>query len=107
VTIQNPPAMGATAQRSATEVEPAAMVWPNPVRGDGTVFLLVDQLAEEGQRVSVDIHDAKGRMVFGKEFGVISSVFNHTLDVGHFAPGMYTISIVAGDQRFTERLIVK
>jgi hypothetical protein len=109
LTIQNTPAQGGN-QNMALAGEEGFSLWPNPNSGDQ---FWISSFASLGGTVDVepiglDIHDLTGKRVVAREIPVNDRGGIHTvIDLnGDLANGVYLVSIMAGDKRYTERLII-
>jgi hypothetical protein len=82
-------------------------MYPNPNRGD-QLFVNLEGIDAAVETVSVDIFDAFGKRVSARTIGTQDGFANTTLQLnGSLAAGLYTVSITAGEQQFTERLVVQ
>ena len=82
-------------------------MYPNPNRGD-QLYLSLDAVEEGVLTVSVDIYDLFGKRVSARTIAVQDGFINTVLDLnGELASGMYLVNITAGDQIFTERLMIQ
>ncbi|MFN9324671.1 MAG: T9SS type A sorting domain-containing protein, partial [Flavobacteriales bacterium] len=62
---------------------------------------------EEGvNTVSVDIYDLTGAMVSSRTIVVNDGMVYQVLELKEMASGLYMVNITAGDQRYTERLVI-
>jgi hypothetical protein len=106
LTIQNTPAQGGN-QNLALAGEGEFNLWPNPNRGD-QFWVNMEGIADDVLAVAVDIHDLTGKRVVAREIPVTDSGMLYTvIDLnGDLANGVYLVSIIAGDKRYTERLII-
>lgn len=108
VTIQNPPAQGG-GHSGRTEVADASekiQLWPNPVR-DGKVNLLISDLADATQKISIDVYDVYGKRVMAEHYENAGVVFNQVLDLDQsMSAGMYMVNITVNDELFVQRLSV-
>jgi subtilisin-like proprotein convertase family protein len=86
-------------------------LWPNPNNGQ-QLWLEVSGMAAGVQTIAVDIHDLSGKRIVAREMalptgqagaqhGAISMDLN-----GDLAAGTYVVTIIAGDQRHVERLVI-
>ncbi len=108
VTIINPPVNGANNGRAPeTVVESDVQLWPNPVR-DGRVNLLISELTDATQQISVDVYDMFGKRVLSQQFENGGEVFNTVLDLNNgVAAGVYNVSITINGRVYTQRLSVQ
>ena len=104
VTISNPPSAG-TRVEQANDGQLA--MWPNPNRGD-QLYLTISELPDEEMTVNVDIYDLFGKRVAARTLTAQGGMLNTVMSLdGQLAAGMYMVNITAGDQLFTERLIIE
>jgi hypothetical protein len=82
-------------------------LWPNPNRGD-QFWINLEGIADDVQTIALDIHDLAGKRIVAREIPVTDSgMLNTVIDLnGDLANGMYMVSIIAGDLRYTERLVI-
>jgi hypothetical protein len=82
-------------------------LFPNPNRGDLLNFSL--SAIEEGvNTVSVDIYGLTGKRVSARAIAVADGNLNMVLDLnGELAAGMYLVNIIAGEESYTERLVIQ
>ena len=80
-------------------------LYPNPVR-DGQVQLMLTDLVDEEQNITVDVFDLFGKRVMAKEYGNSGSVFNTIMDVDDLAAGTYMVHITINEETLVERLMV-
>ncbi|HMC96226.1 MAG TPA: T9SS type A sorting domain-containing protein, partial [Flavobacteriales bacterium] len=105
LTIDNTP-VGAGNQNFVPEGATLRM-YPNPNHGD-QLYLSLDAVEEGVLTVSVDIYDFVGKRVSARTIPVQDGFINTVLDLdGDMASGVYMVNITAGDQRFTERLVIQ
>ncbi|MCB0787142.1 MAG: T9SS type A sorting domain-containing protein, partial [Flavobacteriales bacterium] len=105
VSIINPPAAGPRSMVSSTDA--SLNMWPNPNRGD-QLYLTIDELAQEEMTVNVDIYDLFGKRVAARTLTAQGGMLNTVISLdGQLAAGMYVVNITAGEQLFTERLIIE
>jgi hypothetical protein len=94
-------AQEATGNNSAAELA----MFPNPNRGD--LLTLSLSAVEEGvNTVSVDIYDLTGAVVSSRTIAVNDGMVYQVLDLKEMASGLYMVNITAGEQRYTERLVI-
>jgi subtilisin-like proprotein convertase family protein len=105
LTIQNPPAQGGN-QNLALAGEGDISLWPNPNNGD-QFWINMGGIAEDVLTVALDIHDLTGKRVMAREIPTQGEHLYTVIDLnGDLANGVYMVSIIAGDMRYTERLII-
>ena len=82
-------------------------LWPNPNGGD-QFWVTMEGIAEDVLTVAVDIHDLSGKRVMAREIPVNDrGMLNTVIDLnGNLANGAYLVSVIAGEQRFTQRLVI-
>ena len=104
VTILPPPP--ATSGLKIDEVAATGVsLYPNPVR-DGQVQLMLTDLVDEEQNITIDVFDLFGKRVMAKEYGNSGSVFNTIMDVDDLAAGTYMVHITINEETLVERLMV-
>jgi autotransporter-associated beta strand protein len=82
------------------------VMFPNPNNGDQLTMSL--SAVEEGvNTISVDIFDLSGARVSSRTISVNGGMVQQVLSLGEMAEGMYMVSITAGTQRYTERLVIQ
>ena len=82
-------------------------LYPNPTQGD-KVYLLMENLIDEQQRIDIDLYDAVGRHVYQNTFSNEGSTLNTTLDLGgELAKGAYSVRIAVNGAVRSERLMVQ
>ncbi|MBK9176709.1 MAG: T9SS type A sorting domain-containing protein [Flavobacteriales bacterium] len=101
-----PPEIGGN-QNMAQEGTTDLRMYPNPNRGD-QLMLSLESVAEGVQTVSVDILDAFGKRVIARTIAVQDGFINTVLELnGELAAGMYMVNITAGEQVYTERMVIQ
>jgi hypothetical protein len=82
-------------------------LWPNPNNGD-QFWISLDEIAEGANTVAIDIMDLTGKRVVAREIPVNDQGSIHAvIDLnGDLANGLYLVSIIAGDKRYSERLVI-
>ena len=104
LTIQGTPAQGGN-QNLALQGE-GFDLWPNPNSGE-QFWINLDGIADDVLTVAVDIHDLTGKRVVAREIPTQGNHLYTVIDLnGDLANGVYMVSIIAGDMRYTERLII-
>ena len=95
-------------QRSAMLDDAVTLnLYPNPTQGD-KVYLLMENLTDDQQRIRIDLYDAVGRHVYSDAFGNEGSTLNTTLDLGgELAKGAYSVRIAVNGAVRSERLMVQ
>ena len=88
----------AMASASGAEVEEVQLS-PNPTRDFALVRL--PRMVNSGQ-ATLTVLSAEGRVVTNR----VTTATTERLEVGHYAPGTYTLRVVAGDDVQTVRLVV-
>ena len=82
-------------------------MYPNPNRGD-QLFVTLSELPAGIEMVSIELHNMQGQLVLGTTLqatdGYLSGAVN--LD-GVVSAGVYVVNVVAGEQSFTERVVVQ
>ena len=81
-------------------------MFPNPNNGEQLTMSL--SAVEEGvNTISVDIFDLSGARVSSRTIAVNGGMVQQVLSLGEMAEGLYVVSITAGTQRYTERLVIQ
>lgn len=75
-------------------------LYPNPVKSSANVFL---QDIRPGS--SISITDIQGRVVLAQQLQQQGTGVA-TVQLGDLIPGVYLVSVVSGDERVTEKLVV-
>jgi hypothetical protein len=87
-------------------------MFPNPNRGD-QLWLSLDGIEEGVTQVSVDIYDLAGHRAVARMIPTQGTYLNTVMDLsgtdagGSLAAGVYVVHIMAGDARYTERLVIQ
>ena len=82
-------------------------VWPNPNDG-ALVNLALADFDATLNTVAVDVIDPYGKLVSARTIPVQGGYLNTTIAFGpDLVPGMYLLHLQAGEQRFTERLMIQ
>jgi hypothetical protein len=82
-------------------------VFPNPNNGD-QVTLVLSSFDSSVNTIQVDVNDIYGKFITRRNIAVQDGHMNTVLSFEkELAPGMYLLNLQAGDQRFTERMIVQ
>ena len=107
LTIAAGAAQGGSANLATPTLEGGLGMWPNPNNGELLTVRLTG-IAEGVRTVAVDIFDLTGKRVVGREVAVseggsLCSVLELN---GQLATGVYLVSLTAGSERYTQRLVV-
>lgn len=100
---------GAFNSLNAMEVSSTnATLWPNPVR-DGRVQLELNGLATDVMSVQINVVDLFGKQVMAQNIATDGAEqVNTMLDLdANLAKGLYLVHITAGEDYYTERLVVE
>ncbi|MBK6944839.1 MAG: T9SS type A sorting domain-containing protein [Flavobacteriales bacterium] len=106
VTINN---MAIGGQQNAVLDVPVSNLnlWPNPNQGD-QLFMTLNIADPFINTVSMDIFDLSGKRMIARTVGIQDGVLNTTIDLnGELASGMYMVKITAGDEVFTQRVVIQ
>jgi hypothetical protein len=105
LTIGTPPMQGG-GQNLALAGNELLNLWPNPNNGD-ELWISLSEVAQGVETIAVDIHDLFGKRVSAQ---VLATQGDHVYTAmplpADMASGVYTVSILAGEQRFTQRLVI-
>ncbi len=94
-------------QNSLLETEGAFLMWPNPNNG-AQLNVTLSGVAEDMNTVSLDIFDLSGKRIITRTLGVQDGFVNQVVDLnGEISTGMYMVKVTAGDQVYTERLVIQ
>ncbi|MBK6473408.1 MAG: T9SS type A sorting domain-containing protein [Flavobacteriales bacterium] len=82
-------------------------MWPNPNNGD--VLNMSLRVADPFiSTVNMDIFDLSGKRMIARTIGIQDGVLNTTIDLnGDVAVGMYMVKIIAGEELFTQRVVIQ
>ena len=82
-------------------------MWPNPNNGD--VLNISLRVADPFiSTVNMDIFDLSGKRMIARTIGIQDGVLNTTIDLnGDVAVGMYMVKIIAGEELFTQRVVIQ
>ncbi|MBK9417785.1 MAG: T9SS type A sorting domain-containing protein [Flavobacteriales bacterium] len=107
LTIDNTPAGNGNQNFAGISEAAELRMFPNPNRGDVLNFSI--SAIEEGvNTVSVDIYDLTGKRMSARTIAVADGNVNTVIDLnGELAAGMYLVNITAGDNTYTERLVIQ
>ncbi|MBX2978018.1 MAG: proprotein convertase P-domain-containing protein [Flavobacteriales bacterium] len=106
LTIGTPPAMGGN-QNMSLSADGVLAMWPNPNTGD-LLWISLSEVAQDVESIAVDIHDLVGQRIMTRMLPVQSHNVNTPLELpGNLATGVYTVTIVAGTTRHTQRLVIQ
>ena len=82
-------------------------VFPNPNNGD-QVTLVLSSFDRSVNNIQVDVNDIYGKFITRRNIAVQDGYMNTVLSFEQeLAPGMYLLNLQAGEQRFTQRMIVQ
>jgi hypothetical protein len=80
-------------------------MFPNPNNGEQLTVSL--SAVEEGvETISVDIFDLSGARVSSRTIAVNDGMVYQVLELTEMASGLYMVNITAGNDRYTERLVI-
>jgi hypothetical protein len=106
LTINGSNAQGGGAQLALDGNTTNVAMFPNPNQGDH-LWLNIDGIDANVTTVSVDFFDLAGHRAVARVIPAQGDHLRTMLDLqGELAAGVYIIHIVAGDQIYTERLVV-
>jgi hypothetical protein len=82
-------------------------IWPNP--NDGSLLhISLSEFDRNVSTVAMDVTDVYGKLVLNKVIPVQGGYLNSAIDLEQdLAPGIYLVNLQAGDQRYTERLVIQ
>jgi len=92
---------------NTSSASPVLGMWPNPNRGD-LLNISFASLGVPDGTITLDILDLSGKRVGSHTIPVQDGSVTTVLTLnGDLAAGMYLVNIVAGEQVFTERLVIQ
>ena len=98
---------GSTHAMDMTEESGVLALWPNPNHGD-QFYLQMTGISAEVRTVSVDVHDLFSKCVVSEIVTTGGGDLNHVFELGNeLASGVYTVTVMAGDQIKTQRLVIE
>jgi hypothetical protein len=98
----NSPARLATDNTTTPDEGLEMSMFPNPA-DDFTVIGINGTVS--GDRISVEVFDAAGRLVQTQSINATGNQTTHRLDVNSFAKGVYMIVVSTETERFVQRLV--
>ncbi|MBK6831014.1 MAG: T9SS type A sorting domain-containing protein [Flavobacteriales bacterium] len=105
--ILNTACAAGSGNQNVAALQAGLNLYPNPNNGE-QLFLSIDMVKEGVEKVNVDIFDSFGKRVNASTIAVNEGFVNTTLDLnGSLAAGMYIVNITAGDDTYTERLVIQ
>ena len=106
LTIGTPPAVGGN-QNMSLSADGALAMWPNPNNGT-EVWISLEGIDTTIETVTVDIHDLFGKRVSARILPTQDGSLYTALPLnGDLAAGMYTVTIIAGDVQYVQRLVIQ
>ncbi len=78
-------------------------LFPNPSEGVINLRIALNDAAD----MRLEITDVMGKQVFTEDWNNSQREVNRVLDLGHLAPGVYHLSVVAGEEQHTARFVIK
>jgi len=97
---------GGGGSNMATEGSGRFSMYPNPNNGDQLYFNLTS-VQQDVRTVSVDLYDLTGKRVGSRTLPVNDGFVRSTLDLSDLNSGMYMVNVTAGENTFTERLVIQ
>jgi hypothetical protein len=82
-------------------------MWPNPNRGE-ELNITIDVLNTDLTTATVDIYDMYGKKVMARSIPVNGSSLAAVVRMeSNMAAGIYVVNVTAGEQTFTQRLVIQ
>ena len=81
------------------------IVYPNPFANNITVIFEKQSLNTGGKKVSVEIRNIFGQIVFSKSDENSTGNYLKTLDVGFLKTGIYLMEIIINDERIVKKIV--
>jgi len=96
------PACITTGIADAPELHNVINVYPNPNTGHFTFHYSAEYIG----KATIKIYDLAGREIKTEEVNKTEQEFNYTFNMSSYAPGVYNISIIAGDHKDNAEFIL-
>lgn len=77
-------------------------LYPNPNNGNFTVAFE----SNSGNDIKINVHDISGRMIFEKTYQN-NGIFNQNLQLANTQAGVYLVTVLDGEHKTTERIVIK
>jgi len=107
VTIAACPGASALATQPNSAANATLAMYPNPNRGD-QLFVSMTDINNTISTVTMDVYDMTGKRVAARTIAVQDGFVNQAVELnGELAGGLYLVNFTAGDQTFSERLVVQ
>jgi len=82
-------------------------MWPNPNNG-AQLNVNLSGVEEGTNTVSMDVFDLSGKRIITRTLAVQDGFVNQVVDLnGEISTGMYMVKMTAGEQVYTERLMIQ
>ncbi len=105
LTILNTPMQGGN-QNLAHTADRGMELWPNPNNGDQFRIALTN-IPEEVMSITMDIHDLQGKRQVARQFSVTDGSLDQLIQLnGQLASGVYLVTIMAGEERYSHRMVI-
>jgi hypothetical protein len=101
-----PPFSGGSQHVAMTATDASFMIWPNPNRGDA-LNLSLSGAGKEVVLALVEVSDLSGRVAFTTEVPVTDGAAQELIELKDLSEGTYVVTVLAGEERFVERLVVQ
>jgi hypothetical protein len=107
VTITACPGASALATQPNSATNATLAMYPNPNRGD-QLFVSMTDINTTISTVTMDVYDMTGKRVAARTIAVQDGFVNQAVELnGELAGGLYLVNFTAGEQVFSERLVVQ
>ena len=94
-------------QNSVLDTDAAFRMWPNPNNG-AQLNVNLSGVEEGTSTVSMDVFDLSGKRIIARTLAVQGGFVSQVVDLnGEISTGMYMVKVTAGDQVYTERLVIQ
>jgi len=104
--IESPVVNAEDAERTIEDNFAALALYPNPNNGE-FVNINLSNVAADVERITIDIFDTFGKRVISRQIANSGNSFNTIMPLDGIASGVYVVTIVAGEDVRTERMIVQ
>lgn len=86
-----------------SQLDDVLMVYPNPSVSSTTIAINLDKNAE----VSLKLYDLTGKVIAGRDYGMISGSSKVELNTSDFEAGIYLVELTVDGKNISKRLIIE
>lgn len=89
-----------------TENKNSILLYPNPVSSQLSIFVESDERSGENAIIEIDIYNLLGELISKDKKEII---YGQTVlkDVTYLSPGLYLVTIINQEERFTQRILIQ